>query len=148
MTDSSSQTLVKLLSQVLAETYTLMLQTQNAHWNIEGIHFAPLHELFGEQYDEYFAAIDVLAENIRMLGAYAPGSFAEFQEVSGFAHEPSIRSTSDMLKTLATQTTKVLQTINALQQAAADTNTAIEDLAIERQRAHLKHLWMLESSLK
>ena len=59
------------LQKVLANTYGLYLATHNYHWNVEGSDFVPLHGLFGEQYNELFQAIDVIAERIRALDAYA-----------------------------------------------------------------------------
>src|SRR3954468_21566832 len=70
------------LSRVLADTYTLYLTTHNFHWNVTGPHFNSLHAMFMGQYTELWGATDVLAERIRALGHYAPGSYAEFSKIA------------------------------------------------------------------
>ena len=69
------------LSRVLADTYTLYLTTHNFHWNVTGPHFNSLHAMFMDQYTELWNATDVIAERIRALGHYAPGSYAEFSKI-------------------------------------------------------------------
>ncbi|MDX5427443.1 MAG: DNA starvation/stationary phase protection protein, partial [Bacteroidota bacterium] len=71
-----------LLGKALANSYALMVKTQNYHWNIRGLHFKSIHELTEEHYNELFEAIDDLAERIRALGFDAPGSFPEFNNLT------------------------------------------------------------------
>src|SRR5690606_18373400 len=70
------------LSHVLADTYTLYMKTQNYHWNVEGPRFRALHLMFEEQYTGLAAAVDELAERIRALGEYAPGSYSRYAELA------------------------------------------------------------------
>src|ERR1700741_4258257 len=62
------------LSRLLADTYVLYLKTHSFHWNVEGPMFQTLHLMFMDQYTEAWNAIDPIAERIRSLGHYAPGS--------------------------------------------------------------------------
>ena len=64
------------LSRLLADTYVLYLKTHGFHWNVEGPMFQTLHQMFMVQYTETWNAIDPIAERIRALGHYAPGSYA------------------------------------------------------------------------
>ena len=68
------------VSRVLADTYTLYLKTHNYHWNVTGPMFNTLHLMFEVQYNEMWTAVDLLAERIRSLGVFAPGSYAQFAE--------------------------------------------------------------------
>ena len=68
------------LSRVLADTYTLYLKTHNYHWNVTGPLFNTLHLMFETQYNELWIAVDLIAERIRSLGEFAPGSYAQFGE--------------------------------------------------------------------
>ncbi|MBU2410886.1 MAG: DNA starvation/stationary phase protection protein, partial [Gammaproteobacteria bacterium] len=70
------------LSRVLADTYTLYLTTHNFHWNVTGPHSNSLHAMFMVQYTELWNSTDVIAERIRALGHYAPGSYAEFSKIA------------------------------------------------------------------
>ena len=66
------------LSRMLADTYLLYLKTHNFHWNVEGPMFQTLHTMFMGQYTEAWNAIDPIAERIRALGHYAPGTYKEY----------------------------------------------------------------------
>ncbi len=70
------------LSHVLADSYALYLKTHNFHWNVEGPMFRDLHLMFEEQYTELAGAVDLIAERIRALGQYAPGSFSQFARLA------------------------------------------------------------------
>ena len=78
MTENQRKTIAEGLTKVLADSYTLYLKTHNYHWNVEGPQFRTLHLMFEEQYTELAAAIDEIAERIRALGYYAPGSYSEY----------------------------------------------------------------------
>jgi starvation-inducible DNA-binding protein len=82
------------LSGFLADTYLLYVKTQGFHWNVVGSHFASLHKLFEEQYENLAAAIDECAERIRALGFKAPGSLAEFNVVGTCARPQKSLPTS------------------------------------------------------
>ena len=62
------------LKKLLADSYTLYLQTHNFHWNLTGPRFRELHLMFEEQYTELAAAVDEIAERIRSLDQVAPGT--------------------------------------------------------------------------
>lgn len=145
MADTSP--LVQALTVVLADTYTLYLQTQNFHWNVTGENFPQYHAMFEDQYDEYAEAIDVIAENIRMLGAKAPGTFGQFQELSTLHMQAEVTSAQAMIKTLVDQTEGVIKSLKAAEAIADELDQLdTEDLMVERLRAHSKFLWMLRST--
>src|SRR5690606_2191184 len=79
----------KSLSRLLADSYLLYLKTQNYHWNVTGKLFQPLHVLFEEQYKDLAEAIDTIAERIRALGEFAPGSFSAFVKLTSIKEETS-----------------------------------------------------------
>ncbi|MEK9662650.1 MAG: ferritin-like domain-containing protein, partial [Alphaproteobacteria bacterium] len=62
------------LARLLADTYTLYLKTHYYHWNVTGPMFNTLHLMFEQQYNELALAVDEIAERIRALGVFAPGS--------------------------------------------------------------------------
>src|SRR6185503_5370296 len=76
------ETISKSLSQVLADTYMLYLKTHAYHWNVTGPMFASLHLLFEKQYTELHDATDLIAERIRALGHFAPGSYATYSKLA------------------------------------------------------------------
>ena len=70
------------LSRVLADSYTLYLKTHNFHWNVTGPMFQTLHLMFETQYNELALAVDLIAERIRALGEFAPGTYKHFSAMS------------------------------------------------------------------
>ena len=73
------------LKKLLADSYTLYLQTHNFHWNVTGMQFRELHLMFEEQYTELATAVDDVAERIRTLDVPAPGTYIEFSRLSSIA---------------------------------------------------------------
>ena len=76
------------LKSLLADSYTLYLQTHNFHWNVTGPQFRELHLMFEEHYIELAAAVDDIAERIRTLDVAAPGTYKSFAELSSIFAEP------------------------------------------------------------
>ena len=76
------ETLQEIMKKVLADTFALYLKAHNYHWNVEGINFPQYHEFFGNLYEELHGAVDPIAEEIRSLDTYAPGSFTRFMELT------------------------------------------------------------------
>src|SRR3546814_5920695 len=80
------------LSHMLADSYTLYLMTHNFHWNVTGPLFNTLHLMFMDQYTEQWQALDSIAERIRALGHYAPGTYAEYARLSSISEPASVQN--------------------------------------------------------
>ncbi len=136
------------LSKVLADTYLLYLKTHNFHWNVEGPRFRSLHQMFEEQYQALWASIDELAERIRALGQYAPGTYAKFEALAAVKETEEIPKCDDMLRALVADNETVVDTIKAglfAAETAGDEATA--GLLSDRLAYHEKQLWMMKSTL-
>ena len=86
------------LSRLLADSYTLYLQSHNFHWNVTGPMFQTLHVLFMEHYTEQWKAVDLIAERIRSLGHPAPGTYKEFARLASFDEVDGTPSATDMIR--------------------------------------------------
>ncbi|WP_445292037.1 Dps family protein [Bdellovibrio sp. GT3] len=148
--DKDRKEIAKGLSTLLADTYTLYLQTHNFHWNVEGPMFQTLHLMFETQYNELALAVDSIAERIRALGHYAPGTYAEFSKLSSIKEVPGEKlSATKMIETLVHGQETVARTarsIFAVVEKASDEPTA--DLLTQRLQVHEKTAWMLRSLLE
>lgn len=136
------------LSKLLADSYLLYLKTQNYHWNVTGKMFQSLHTLFEEQYKELAESIDEIAERIRALGEFAPGSFSSFSKVTSIKEENSIPTADEMIHNLVQGNEAVVTTareIISLTDDCEDDVTA--DLMVERMQVHEKNAWMLRSMI-
>ena len=80
--------LVELLNQNLADTFDLMSQTKQAHWNVKGKDFYQLHLLFDEAAAEVAEYVDLIAERVTSLGGYATGTARMAAEHSSLPEYP------------------------------------------------------------
>lgn len=148
ISEGSRKAIADALSQVLADSYTLYLKTQNYHWNVTGTLFYPLHEQFEEQYSELADAIDEIAERIRALGFRAPGTYKEFQQLTSIEEETDHPEAMEMVRRLAADNEQVLRTVReALKPADEADDEATMDLLTQRLSIHSKTAWMLRSHL-
>lgn len=136
------------LTRLLADTYTLYLKTHGYHWNVEGPHFQQLHALFMEQYTEMWTASDELAERIRALGFYAPGSYGEMAKLASLNEEdhtpPDWKS---MVTTLAKGHEQVAKTARDVLRVAEEAgDDATSDVVAPRVTLHEKTAWMLRAT--
>jgi starvation-inducible DNA-binding protein len=136
------------LDRVLADTYTLYLKTHNYHWNVTGPQFNTLHLMFETQYRELWAAVDLVAERIRSLGEYAPGSYAQFSSLTSIPEADGVPKAEEMLADLVTGHETVARTARDVFKIADDANDQpTADLLTERLQVHEKTAWMLRSML-
>lgn len=137
------------LSCLLASSYTLYLKTHNYHWNVTGPMFTTLHTLFETQYTELALAIDEIAERIRSLHAYAPGSFSAFAKLSEVKEESARPDAKKMIKTLVADQELIAKISKRVIEAADKvSDQATTDLATRRLDIHQKNAWMLRVHLE
>ena len=141
--------IAKGLSRLLADTYVLYLKTHNFHWNVEGPMFQTLHQMFMAQYTEAWNAIDLVAERIRSLGHYAPGTYREYLGLSRVKETPGVPKAEQMVRLLIEGQEAVVKTARELLPVAekADDQPTL-DLLTQRMQVHEKNAWMLRSLLK
>ena len=143
----NNQTL-ESLRKVLANSYVLSLKMQNYHWNVEGPHFKPLHELFEAQYSELAAAIDDIAERIRALASRVEGTFEAFQSLSEIKSGNKNLKSEAMIQDLIVGHEIIAQMLReGIKAAQGEGDEATADIFIGRSRVHEKAIWMLRSSL-
>lgn len=149
MTKPPRTAVVEELSTLLASSYTLYLKTHNYHWNVTGPMFTTLHTLFETQYTELALAVDEIAERIRALNDYAPGSYSAFVELSLVKEEKGHPDAKDMIRNLLADQEKIAEVARRVIAAAeAAVDQASADLGTRRIQIHEKHAWMLRSHLE
>lgn len=143
------ETLQEIMKKVLADTFALYLKAHNYHWNVEGSNFPQYHEFFGNLYKELHDAVDPIAEEIRSLDAYAPGSFTRFMELTEIEDEITVPAGVEMARRLMTDNERVLATLNvAFKLADQFDKQGLADFLAGRIDIHNKHAWMLRSITK
>jgi len=136
------------VKQVLGETYALYFKTHGYHWNVTGPRFSELHNLFMTQYTELWTALDDLAERMRSLDHFAPGSSAEMMDVATIKADKSVPDAADMVRNLAAGHETVARAAKdavSIAEEVGDVVTA--DLMTQRADLHEKTAWMLRSSV-
>jgi starvation-inducible DNA-binding protein len=137
------------LSHLLADTYTLYLKTHGFHWNVTGPMFNTLHLMFEQQYNELWTAVDLIAERIRSLGVYAPGSYQQIGKLSSIKEEPKVPNAKGMLRQLVAGHEAVVRTAREVFPVAEKGNDESTcDLLTQRMQLHEKTAWMLRSMLQ
>jgi len=137
------------LKKVHADAFTFYLKAHFYHWNVEGPNFPQYHDFLQNLYQEVFTSVDTLAELIRTLDSYAPGTLTRLKELT------SIEETDDV-PDAKTMMTRLLQENNILRASlltaytTADTTgeVGIANFLQDRIQAHEKHSWMLRSIIK
>lgn len=149
ISEEQREKVAKALGNLLADTYMLYLKTHNYHWNVTGMNFQPLHEMFEQQYTELAGAIDVIAEQIRSIGHFAPGSFKEYSKLTTIGEEEGVPDAKTMVLRLQEANEAVIRTARkAVPFCEKAGDEASLDLATERIRTHSKVAWMLRSHLQ
>jgi len=141
--------IVQGLSKLLADSYVLYLKTHSFHWNVEGPMFQTLHQMFMEQYTETWNAVDLIAERIRSLGEYAPGTYREYARLTRIKETEGVPRAEEMVQLLIEGQEAVVRTAReALSVADAANDQPTLDLLTQRMQIHEKNAWMLRSLLK
>ncbi len=149
ITDKQREEIARALGMLLADSYMLYLKTHNYHWNVTGMNFQSLHAMFEEQYTELAEAIDTIAEQIRSLGHFAPGSFKEFSKMTTITEEEGLPDDKTMVKRLQVANEAVIRTARKALPACEEAgDEASLDLVTERIRTHSKVAWILRSHLE
>ena len=141
--------LQKAAKVAFASEFTFYLKAHFFHWNVEGINFRELHDLFGTIYEEVYGSIDDFAEKIRSLGAYAPGSNSRFNVLSQLDDETSVPPPEQMVAELLQDSdnmVRVLKRVYDMAEAAGE--HGFSNFLAESMDAHRKHSWQLRATAK
>ena len=140
------ETLQEIMKKLLADTFAMYLKAHNYHWNVEGPLFSQYHDFFSALYTELHGAVDPIAEEIRAMDVYAPGSFSRFMELTDIEDETTIPAPREMCSRLIVDNEKVLATLNvAFKLANEFDKQGLADFLAGRIDVHNKHAWMLRS---
>jgi starvation-inducible DNA-binding protein len=147
LSEEDRKNVAEALGRMLADTYVLYLKTQNYHWNVTGPRFKALHDMFEEQYMDLRTAADDIAERIRALGHFAPGSYARYAELKSIDEAPDQPpKADDMVAHLAADNEAVSRVARSVLTAAENAGDEVTiDMMVERMGIHEKTAWMLRA---
>ena len=138
-----------VLSKLLANSYALLLKTQNVHWNVVFFDFRAVHLMTEEHYDNLFDAIDVIAERIRMIGSVPPATFEEFSKIATVKDALSAKTGKEMLTELLASHEIIRDEIKAgLSEISGNNDYGTEGVLTDRLAFHEKAIWIIKSTLE
>ncbi len=142
--------MIALLNQQLADAFDLYSQTKQAHWNVKGAQFYPLHKLFDDLAEELAGYIDMIAERVTALGGVATGTVRMAAAATRLPEYPE--DVFDSMATVEVLAERFAHLAASTRQAidiAADAGDAdTSDLMTEVSRGLDKALWFLEAHVQ
>lgn len=141
---------IDLLNQSLADSFDLYSQTKQAHWNVKGMEFIQLHELFDMLAGEVLGYVDMIAERVTALGGAAMGTARMAAKASKLPEYPEAEHEGKKVVTaLAERYGAFSNSARAAADACEDLgDMGTNDLFIEIVRGADKSLYFLESHLQ
>jgi starvation-inducible DNA-binding protein len=137
------------LKTLLASTQSFAIKSQNFHWNIEGSDFPQYHAFFDSLYGDVSGTIDTIAEYIRILGAYTPGSLTRYVELSVIQDQTKIPRAELMFQeSLQDCETMIQLVVEMFDQATQERQQGVANYMAELQDLYAKKAWFIRSILK
>ncbi|MGB8324636.1 MAG: DNA starvation/stationary phase protection protein Dps, partial [Candidatus Acidiferrum sp.] len=148
--ENNRQAIIALLNQRLADSTDLRTQVKWAHWNVKGMHFIQVHELFDSIAGHLEEQTDTLAERVTTLGGVANGTVREAAAKSGLKEADLEASGAEsMLKFLVHNVAHHANALRTGVQESDDLGDAITaDVFTQLTRELDKDLWFLEAHLQ
>ena len=142
--------LIQQLKVILGTNFALYLKSHNYHWNIEGSNFPQYHDFLNGFYNEVFAQTDLIAEHIRYLDSYTPGSMERFLELADITEAVDVvPSAMAMMSELKSDNDRFIIHLRAGIVAANQADEpAVSNFLQDLLGAHQKKAWMLRSIIK
>jgi starvation-inducible DNA-binding protein len=137
------------LKVLQATSFSYYVKAHQFHWCVEGPDFPQYHKFLGKLYEDIYETIDVIAEYIRSLDSYTPGSLTRYMELTQIQDQIKIPRAELMFEELMQDTDILLQCImTTFMSATSENQQGIANFLSERQSVMQKHQWMMRSILK
>jgi starvation-inducible DNA-binding protein len=147
--DEERRKSVKALQQLTVDLLALHNMYKEAHWDLNGPLFLPLHEYYQRQADFYLQQADLFAERVVQLGESVDGRFSTIARTTKLAEMPAGYLTDDHSLKLLLDRVSVLQKeiyelIGETEASDPPTSNKLQDLAYSVD----KDLWQLRAHLQ
>ncbi|MDQ2752661.1 MAG: DNA starvation/stationary phase protection protein [Bacteroidota bacterium] len=86
--DSARTKVTKVMQQMVVDLLSLFNENKEAHWNVNGPLYLPLHELYQEQADFYRTQADIFAERALQLGYSIDGRYSTISKTTNIPDFP------------------------------------------------------------
>jgi starvation-inducible DNA-binding protein len=141
--------LLAIMKIAFGTVFASYVKAHASHFNVEGLSFVSLHRLFGDIYQDTWASIDEIGEQIRQLDAYAPGSLERYAELSRIKTSNEVLPAHDMIVALMKDQEIVMATLTeALHAAEMEDKQGLVNFLAGRIESHSKWRWQLRATAK
>lgn len=149
--EADRQAVSEQLSKLLADEFILYTKTRNAHWNIEGSDFHSMHIFFEGQYQQLDELMDSVAERIRKIGHYAPGTLRQILDLTHLTEKMESKNDSaGFIKELLEDHESIIEflrgNINPFASKFNDAGTS--DYITGLMEKHEEMAWMLRAHFR
>lgn len=139
--------LVEKMKVLLADAFTMYVRAHGYHWNVIGSDFPQYHDFFGDLYQEIHGSVDDIAEQLRQINSFAPGTLQRMKELSTIPEDDKIPLASKMITNLITANdTVIADLIDTYKSAEEAGEYGLSNFLQDRITAHKKHGWMLKAT--
>jgi starvation-inducible DNA-binding protein len=139
--------LFEAMKKVLADTFVMYMKAHGYHWNVIGADFPQLHEFFGDLYEELHDAVDPIAEHLRSIDSFAPGTIQRMKELASIPEDDAIPNSGKMVTNLLAANQMVLTSLKeAFNIANGVGEDGLANFLQDRMDIHKKHNWMLKAT--
>lgn len=140
------ETLIQQMRTILGTNFGLYFKSHSFHWNVTGSNFNEYHAFLGQMYTQIWNNTDLIAEKIRMLGAFAPTSIGRLIELSDVEEEDVIPDAMEMFRRLLKDNQRFIFHLKAgIVAADNEDEPAISNFLQDLLDQHQKHNWMFKS---
>ena len=139
--------MVELLQTHLATAVDITYQTKQAHWNVKGMNFIAVHELFDDLHEETEEYVDTIAERLTAIGGQAHGTVQAASENSLLDPYPlDLVKSEDHLKRLTESYSKWSAAVaEGIEEASEAGDPLTEDLLTAIGHGLDKGIYFMES---
>lgn len=149
--DKAYEGVSAILNGRLADTFTFYAKLRKFHWNVTGLHFHSLHELFEMQYHILEGTMDEIAERTRSLGCMAIGTLDEFKQQTAIEERPGvIPNDIGMLREALADHETIIRQLREDIDTTADKfhDQGTSDFLTALMEGHEKMAWMVRAHLE
>jgi starvation-inducible DNA-binding protein len=149
--EKDRQAVADQLAKLLADEFVLYTKTRNAHWNVEGPDFHAMHIFFESQYEQLDEVMDSVAERIRKIGHYAPGTLTQLLQLTHLTEKSDSKNDSmGFLKELLEDHESIIEFIRGNINPIADkyNDAGTSDFITGLMETHEGMAWMIRSHFR
>lgn len=145
----TNPSVVNGLRKAVAQSYSLLALSHNAHVNLVGPDFFQLHAVLGDIYEGALGDADLYAERIRSLDAFCHICLTEMDSASGLPCLPTPFAAREGIAAVLSAFDIIIKDLTSLMNTADATGDKVTaNMIQDKVAAAQKQTWMLKSYLR